>query len=357
MPVGTQATVKSLTPEEVRATGSEIVLANTYHLLLRPGPLVFETVGDLHAFMRWDGPILTDSGGFQVYSLAKLRTVTEHGVTFRSHIDGSLQELTPERVIDLQLVFGSDIIMPLDDVVGYAEPDTRQREAMERTHRWLERALAYFRDRVGASPTRPMLFGIAQGGFDPDRRQASAGFVASLPVDGIAIGGLSVGEPKPLLYEMLRASLASVPGDRPRYLMGVGAPEDLWYAVSLGIDLFDCVLPTRLARHGALFTESGRIDITAARYKFACEPIDPQCDCYTCRHYSAAYLHHLFRAKELLAYRLASLHNLRFIQNLMARMRSAIAAGTFAEAMETFLARYGQTDETAVAGAPVREEG
>lgn len=357
MPVGTQATVKSLTPEEIRATGSEIVLANTYHLLLRPGPAVFEAVGDLHTFMRWDGPILTDSGGFQVFSLAKLRTVTEQGVTFRSHIDGSLHELTPERVIDLQLLFGSDIIMPLDDVVGYGEPVYRQIEAMERTHRWLSRCLDHFRTRIAAvdSVSRPLLFGIAQGGFAAERRRTSATFVASLPVDGIAIGGLSVGESKQELYSMLEASLEPLPEDRPRYLMGVGAPEDLWRAVSLGVDLFDCVLPTRLARHGALFTENGRIDITAARYKFQREPVEPSCDCYTCQHYSAAYLHHLFRARELLAYRLATIHNLRFVQNQMARMRAAIREGTFAERMEAFLARYGAA-EAVGAGEPLRHE-
>ncbi len=353
MPVGTQATVKSLTPEEIRATGSEVVLANTYHLLLRPGPAVFEAVGDLHAFMGWDGPILTDSGGFQVYSLAKLRTVSEQGVTFRSHIDGSLHELTPERVIDLQLVFGSDIMMPLDDVVGFGEPEARQREAMERTHRWLLRAVDYFERRVETArrESRPLLFGIAQGGFAVERRHRSAAFVAELPVDGIAIGGLSVGEPKEMLLEMLRASLEALPEDRPRYLMGVGAPEDLWYAVSLGVDLFDCVLPTRLARHGALFTETGRVDITSARYKFVREPVDPGCECYTCRHYSAAYLHHLFRAKELLAYRLASIHNLHFIQSQMAQMRAAIAEGRFAQALEAFLARYGNGNRSSEAVA------
>ncbi|MCX2726105.1 tRNA guanosine(34) transglycosylase Tgt [Thermomicrobium sp. 4228-Ro] len=358
MPVGTQATVKSLTPEEVRATGSEIILANTYHLLLRPGPAVFEAVGDLHTFMRWDGPILTDSGGFQVFSLAKLRTVSEQGVTFRSHIDGSLHELTPETVIDLQLVFGSDIIMPLDDVVGYGEPESRQVEAMQRTHRWLSRALDYFVARTMSSEpaSRPLLFGIAQGGFRAERRRTSAEFVASLPLDGIAIGGLSVGEPKQELYALLQASLDPLPEDRPRYLMGVGAPEDLWRAVSLGVDLFDCVLPTRLARHGALFTENGRIDILAVRFKFQREPVDPCCDCYTCQHYSAAYLHHLFRAKELLAYRLATIHNLRFIQNQMARMRTAIAEGTFAQAMEAFLTRYGNA-EAGYAGEPLLYEG
>lgn len=346
MPVGTQATVKSLTPEEIRATGSEIILANTYHLFLRPGPQVLEAVGGLHIFMGWDGPILTDSGGFQVYSLAKLRQVTERGVIFRSHIDGSLCELTPESVIDLQFIFGSDIVMPLDDVVGYGEPEQRQRDAMERTHRWLRRSIERFQERTAnmSAEERPLLVGIAQGGFDATRRQQSAATIAALPVDGFAIGGLSVGEPKPLLEAMLAASLQALPEDRPRYLMGVGAPEDLWRAVALGVDLFDCVLPTRLARHGALFTSSGRIDITSARFKFLTAPVDETCDCYTCRHFSAAYLHHLFRAKELLAYRLATIHNVRFIQNLMQKMRAAIAEGTFAAAWEQFLAAYQSTE-------------
>jgi queuine tRNA-ribosyltransferase len=248
--------------------------------------------------------------------------------------------------------------MPLDDVAGYGEPEARQVEAMERTHRWLSRALDYFIARTMSSEpaSRPLLFGIAQGGFCAERRRTSAEFVASLPFDGIAIGGLSVGEPKQELYALLQASLDPLPEDRPRYLMGVGAPEDLWRAVSLGVDLFDCVLPTRLARHGALFTENGRIDILTVRFKFQREPVDPCCDCYTCQHYSAAYLHHLFRAKELLAYRLATIHNLRFIQQQMARMRAAIAEGTFAQAMEAFLARYGNA-ETVHASAPLLHEG
>ncbi len=342
MPVGTQATVKALTPDEVRATGSEIILANTYHLLLRPGPEVLRSAGGLHAFMGWTGPILTDSGGFQVYSLAKLRRVTEQGVLFQSHLDGSQHELTPERAIDLQLAYGSDIIMPLDDVVGYAEPIRRQIEAMERTHRWLERAVVYFARRTQdlSEVDRPLLFGITQGGFDPTRRRVSAQFVAELPVDGIAIGGLSVGEPKEVLYDLLEASVEPLPDDRPRYLMGVGAPEDLWRAVALGIDLFDCVLPTRLARHAALYTATGRVDIGSRRFRLAFEPVDSTCDCYTCRNFTAAYLHHLFRAKELLAYRLATIHNLRFIQRQMEVMREAIDQGTFAEAMERFFATY-----------------
>lgn len=342
MPVGTQATVKSLTPEEVQHTGSAIILANTYHLLLRPGPEVIQKAGGLHPFMQWPGPILTDSGGFQIYSLATLRQISERGVTFRSHIDGSLHELTPERVIELQILFGSDIIMPLDDVVGFGETVERQRDAMERTHRWLQRSLTRFQECTEslAATHRPLLFGIAQGGFVPEQRRRSAAIIASLPVDGFAIGGLSVGEPREKRYSLLAASLTEFPEGRPRYLMGVGAPEDLWRAVALGVDLFDCVLPTRLARHGALFTYRGRIDITNSRFRLDMEPVDSACDCYTCRRYTAAYLHHLFRARELLAYRLATIHNLRFIQRQMELMREAIRTGEFEKICRQFLERY-----------------
>ena len=341
MPVGTQATVKSLTPDEVRQTGAEIVLANTYHLMLRPGVEVIEAAGGLHRFTGWQGVFLTDSGGFQVYSLAPLRRITEAGVTFRSHIDGSMHELTPEFAVELQLRFGSDILMPLDDVVGYTESQ-RQREAMERTHRWLQRAVHYFHERTceQAVLQRPLLFGIAQGGFDIQLRHESLAFVASLPVDGIAVGGLSVGEPKPLMFELLEALAPSLPHDRPRYLMGVGDPEDLWNAVALGIDLFDCVHPTRLARHGSLFTRQGRIDITSTRFRFQFDPVDPTCDCVTCQHFSAAYLHHLFRARELLGLRLASIHNLRFMQRIMQEIRTSIQQGCFQTARRAFLDAY-----------------
>lgn len=359
MPVGTQASVKSLTPDEVRASGTDIILANTYHLMLRPGLAVLEAAGGVQRFMAWDGPILTDSGGFQVFSLAQRREVREEGVTFRSHLDGSLWELTPESAIDLQLGFGSDIIMPLDELVGYGSDDAAQAAAMERTHRWLRRAIERFAARQAdvAPDSRPMLFGIAQGGFDPDRRRESASFLRDLPLDGSAIGGLSVGEPKEVMAEMLDASIDGLPPERPRYLMGVGSPEDLWRGVAAGVDMFDCVHPTRVARRGALFTPDGRVDVTAARFRTHFGPVDETCNCPTCTTFSAAYLHHLFRARELLAYRLGTIHNLWFIQREMARIRDAIARGTFVEEMRSFLDRYRPADSAAAARQRQRHRG
>jgi queuine tRNA-ribosyltransferase len=343
MPVGTQATVKSLTAADVWATGSQILLANTYHLMLRPGLDIIESAGGLHQFMAWSGPILTDSGGFQVFSLANRRKVSEHGVTFRSHLDGSAHELTPERAIDLQLGFGSDIVMPLDDVVGFDSDDARQLDSMARTHRWLDRAVAHWQFRRESTVNehgRAFLFGIAQGGFDGGRRRESASAIAESAVDGCAIGGLSVGEPKETMAEMLAASVSALPIERPRYLMGVGSPEDLWQCVALGVDMFDCVHPTRVARRGALFTRDGRVNITSARFAREFGPVDPTCDCETCTTYSAAYLHHLFRARELLAYRLGTIHNLRFMQRQMAEIRLAIKTGDFVSAKQAFLDRY-----------------
>jgi queuine tRNA-ribosyltransferase len=351
MPVGTQASVKSLSPEEVERTGTEILLANTYHLMLRPGVDVIRGAGGLHRFMSWAGPILTDSGGFQVYSLAHRRKVDEAGVEFRSHLDGSRHRLDPERAIDLQLGFGSDVIMPLDDVVGYGTDVDEQRAAMARTHRWLRRAISHFGSQpevTSDSHDRPLLFGIAQGGFNRQHRRESAALVGESAVDGCAIGGLSVGEPKELMSDMLAESIAGLPQDRPRYLMGVGSPEDLWQCVALGVDMFDCVHPTRVARRGALFTPQGRVNVTAAKYRREFGPIDPSCDCETCRGYSAAYLHHLFRARELLAYRLGSIHNLRFMQRQMALIRRSIESGSFQDDMRAFLDRYQIADlETA----------
>jgi queuine tRNA-ribosyltransferase len=343
MPVGTQASVKSLTPADVRTTGSQILLANTYHLMLRPGLDIIQAAGDLHQFMGWTGPILTDSGGFQVFSLANRRKVSEQGVTFRSHLDGSAHELTPERAIDLQLGFGSDIVMPLDDVVGFESDDTRQCDSMVRTHRWLDRALRHWQERGEATADehgRAYLFGIAQGGFDAGRRRESASVTAESAVDGCAIGGLSVGESKETMTEMLAASVSALPVDRPRYLMGVGSPEDLWQCVALGVDMFDCVHPTRVARRGALFTLEGRVNITSARFARDFGPVDASCDCETCTQFSAAYLHHLFRARELLAYRLGTIHNLRFMQRQMAAIRQSIESGNFGGAKQAFLDRY-----------------
>jgi queuine tRNA-ribosyltransferase len=349
MPVGTQATVKSLSPEEVRRTGAEILLANTYHLMLRPGADIIEQAGGLHQFMAWQGPILTDSGGFQIFSLAHRRKVTEQGVAFRSHIDGSTHELTPERAIELQLSIGSDIIMPLDDVAGYDSDARTQRLAMERTHRWLDRAVNYWQQSEERlrQQNSPLLFGIAQGGFDRSSRRESAAFVAASVVDGCAIGGLSVGESKGVMAEMLEESISELPADRPRYLMGVGSPEDLWNCVALGVDMFDCVHPTRVARRGGLFTLDGRVNVTNARFQRRFEPIESTCDCETCETYTSAYLHHLFRTRELLGYRLATIHNLHFMQRQMELIRSSIEDGNFESVMRAFLDRYHVADADA----------
>jgi queuine tRNA-ribosyltransferase len=338
MPVGTQATVKTLMPREVRAAGADIVLCNTYHLMLRPGPDVLSAAGGLHFFMGWDGPILTDSGGFQIFSLAGNARVRESGVTFRSHIDGSARHLDPETAISLQLGWGSDIVMALDHLVGLPAEPAAVLDATDRTHRWLDRCIAAF-DELGGK-ARAALFGICQGGMDPSLRRASAAHLAAADVSGCAIGGLSVGEPKPIMAEMLEIVEPILPRDKPRYLMGVGSPEDLWMGVARGVDMFDCVLPTRLARNGALFTTEGRVNIKHGRYAQVHEPLDRECDCEACTGFSAAYLHHLFRAGELLGPRLGSLHNLRFLARQMETIRTAIAREAFSSAHETFLDRY-----------------
>jgi queuine tRNA-ribosyltransferase len=308
MPVGTQATVKTLHPEEVRGTGAQIILANTYHLMLRPGPDLIDEAGGVQRFMRWDAPMLTDSGGFQVFSLATNAKVTEEGVSFRAHTDGSLHELTPERAVDLQLAFRSDIMMPLDHLVGLPATEPVMRDAMNRTHRWLNRE--------------------------------SAAFVASTSAAGCAIGGLSVGESKEAMAEMIAVVDPILPTNRPRYLMGVGSPEDLWNGVAGGVDLFDCVLPTRLARNAALFTPDGRVNLRSAKYRHEHRPVDETCDCDLCTRFTMAYLHHLFRAGEILALRLASVHNLRFLARQMETMRAAIEQGTFGAAKADFENRY-----------------
>jgi queuine tRNA-ribosyltransferase len=338
MPVGTQATVKTLLPDEVRATGAQIVLANTYHLMLRPGLETLVAAGGLHRFMGWDGPILTDSGGFQIFSLAGNARVRENGVTFRSHIDGSHRELTPEAAVGMQLGWGSDIVMALDHLVGLPAADASVRDAADRTHRWLGRCIDAFTDLGGEQ--RAALFGICQGGMDPELRRDSAAAIAAATVAGCAIGGLSVGEPKPVMAEMLEIVAKILPVDKPRYLMGVGSPEDLWMGVARGVDLFDCVLPTRLARNGALFTSAGRINIKQRRFADLHEPLDPGCDCDACAQFSAAYLHHLFRSGEILGLRLASVHNLRFLANQVEAIRQAIEQNVFAFAHNSFLSGY-----------------
>jgi queuine tRNA-ribosyltransferase len=338
MPVGTQATVKTLLPQEVRATGAQIILANTYHLMLRPGLETLVAAGGLHRFMGWDGPILTDSGGFQIFSLASNVRVREHGVTFRSHIDGSPRELTPETAVALQLGWGSDIVMALDHLVGLPADRASVQDATERTHRWLTRCIDAFADVGGEE--HAALFGICQGGMDAKLRRESAAAISSAAVAGCAIGGLSVGEPKPVMAEMLDVVAEVLPVDKPRYLMGVGSPEDLWMGVARGVDLFDCVLPTRLARNGALFTPSGRVNIKQRRFADLHAPLDAECDCDACTRFTAAYLHHLFRAGEILGLRLASLHNLRFLANQIEVIRQAIEQNTFTFGHASFLARY-----------------
>ncbi len=339
MPVGTQATVKTLHPREVRETGAQIILANTYHLMLRPGVELIQEAGGLHQFMRWNGPILTDSGGFQVFSLATNAKVTEEGVRFASHIDGSRHMMTPESVIDLQLGFGSDIMMQLDHLVGLPAERRAISAATERSFRWLDRAVAHYNMRDGAE-SRSVLFGIQQGGMEADLRQQAATELGNHDVAGCAIGGLSVGEPKPVMAAMLEASTPFLPKHKPRYLMGVGSPEDLWNGVARGVDMFDCVLPTRAARNGALYTPDGRINIKNAIWRHVHGPVDESCDCEACTGFSAAYLHHLFRAGEVLGLRLASVHNLRFLARQMEEMRAALDAGTFAAAYAAFTDRY-----------------
>jgi queuine tRNA-ribosyltransferase len=339
MPVGTQATVKTVEPYEVEATGAQIILANTYHLMLRPGVEVIKAAGGVHAFSQWSGPLLTDSGGFQIFSLAGQVAVGDEGASFQSHLDGSHWHLTPERAIELQAGYGSDIMMALDHVVGYPATERVVSDAMHRTHRWLDRCVA--RAAIGdLKPTQGELFGIVQGGMYPALRVESAQHVASRDLAGFAIGGLSVGEPKDVMTEFIDITIPHLPAPKPRYLMGVGSPEDLWNGVAQGIDMFDCVLPTRLARNAALFTPDGRINIKNRRYRDIHSPLDAECDCHTCRNYSAAYLHHLYRAGEILGLKLGTLHNIRFLVRQMEIMREAIVTGTFSAARTAFLDRY-----------------
>jgi len=338
LPVGSQATVKTLTPDEVKALGFGVVLANTYHLYLRPGISVIEKMGGLHRFMGWDGAILTDSGGYQLFSLAALCRINDEGVTFRSHIDGSEHFITPEMTVGYQEALGADVIMALDECTAYGDSPQKIRAAMLRTHRWAERCLHAHKRHDQA------LYAIVQGGFSPQLRRESAGFLAALGFPGYAIGGLSVGEPKEETLALVELVAPRLPEGRPRYLMGVGAPEDIVANVARGIDIFDCALPTRVARNGALFTARGRRNIRNTAFSRREEPIDPECDCYTCRRFSAAYLSHLFRSDELLGLRLATIHNLRFISNLMGKIRSAILDDSFDAFSGEFLATYKPTD-------------
>ena len=347
MPVGTLATVKALDPDELRAMHAGMILANAYHLHLRPGDEVVRDLGGLHRFMGWHGPILTDSGGFQVFSLASLNAVTEEGVTFRSHLDGSERAFTPESVMQIEVNLGADVIMQFDHVIPGQSDHAAARDASERSIRWLERCRTAFAALAREHPDRQALFPIVQGGIHADlRRDAARRIADSGPSHGIAIGGLSVGEAKPAMYEMLEVCDAALPRDRPRYLMGVGFPEDLLEGVARGVDLFDCVAPTRMGRNAAAFTSTGRLNMRNAAHRLDDRPLDDDCGCATCRRFSRAYVRHLIQCDEILGARLLSLHNVHFLIAMMRRARAAIADGTFGAWSRDWLDRLHPTRDT-----------
>ena len=337
MPVGTAGTVKAMKPEEVRDMGAQIILGNTYHLYLRPGHEVVKAAGGLHKFMNWERAILTDSGGFQVFSLGAMRKISEEGVEFRSHIDGSKHMLSPEKSMEIQNALGSDIMMAFDECAPYPADRNYVKNSLERTTRWLKRCKEYHKNTEQQS-----LFGIMQGGMYKDLRKQSAEEIVELDLPGYAIGGLSVGEPKEIMYEVMDDCVDYLPADKPRYLMGVGSPDCLFEGVERGIDMFDCVLPTRIARHGMAMTSQGRGNIKNAKYERDFTPLDPNCDCYTCRNYSKAYLRHLFKSDEILSSMLMTTHNLHFLVNTMAGIRKAIEEDRFLEYKKEFYDSYGR---------------
>jgi queuine tRNA-ribosyltransferase len=339
MPVATQGSVKAIAPDDLKALGTTMLLSNTYHLMLRPGIEVVRKLGGIQDFMSWPGPVLTDSGGFQTFSLSRLKKLSEEGVTFRSHVDGSEHFLSPEISLEYQSILGADVAMVLDECPAYGLEEAQVHESMDRTHRWALRCKEAHRQEGQA------LFAVVQGGVSPDLRLESASTLMSMDFDGYAVGGLSVGEPKAGMYQMTSLMGETLPHDKPRYLMGVGSPEDLVECVGRGMDMFDCALPTRVARNGSLFTHRGRVNVDSVPFREQDRPVEESCDCYTCQHFSAAYLHHLFKAKELLAYRLASIHNLRFVMRLMEEARYAITKGTFTSFSERFLSGYRIADE------------
>lgn len=330
MPVGTYGTVKAMTPDEVKGIGAEIILGNTFHLMLRPGTEVIEAHGDLHDFMNWKGPILTDSGGFQVFSLGKMRKITESGVTFRSPVSGEKIVLNPEKSMAVQKALGSDIVMIFDECTPYPATFKEARESMEMSLRWAERS------KVAHQGNPNALFGIVQGSMNEDLRRASAEGLKEIGFDGYAIGGLSVGEPKEEMMKTLEFTTPMLPDDKPRYLMGVGKPEDLVEAVLKGVDMFDCVMPTRNARNGHLFVDAGTIKIRNSRFKTDTAALEPHCDCYTCENYSRAYLHHLDKCGEILGARLNTIHNLAYYQRLMKGLRQALDAGRLPDFVDWF---------------------
>ena len=335
MPVGTQATVKAMTPEELKEIGSQIILSNTYHLYMRPGHDLIERAGGLHKFMNWDTPILTDSGGFQVFSLGPLRKIKEEGVEFRSHLDGSKHFLSPEKATEIQNALGSDIIMAFDECAPYPADRQYVKNSLERTTRWLERCKAAHK-----YPEKQALFGIVQGGMYKELREQSAKEITAIDLPGYAIGGLSVGEPKDMMYEVLDYTVPLLPEDKPRYLMGVGSPDDLLEGVLRGIDMFDCVLPTRIARNGTAMTSQGKVVVRNASYAEDFTSLDPECDCYTCKNYTKAYLRHLIKCNEILGARLLTIHNLHFLLKMMENVREAIKEDRLLDYKKDFFEKY-----------------
>lgn len=343
MPVGTQATVKALSGDDLVSCDAEIILGNTYHLYLRPGLDVIAKAGGLHKFMGWDRPILTDSGGYQVFSLAELRKLSENGAEFSSHIDGSKHILTPEKVIDIQKILGSDIMMLFDECVHYPAAKDYVEKSLELTTRWARRSKEHI-EKTG-NDKKQLMFGIVQGSTYPDLRKRAAQDLLSIGFDGYAIGGVSVGEPSELIYEIAEYTAAMLPEDKPRYLMGVGMPEDILEAISRGCDMFDCVVPTRNGRNGQAFTLDGDIQLRNARYKEDFRPIDPSCDCFACRTHTRSYIRHLFNTEEILGLRLVSLHNIHFYVRLIKLSRSAIAEDRFTAFKNEFVARYNSNNK------------
>ncbi|WP_026893968.1 tRNA guanosine(34) transglycosylase Tgt [Clostridiisalibacter paucivorans] len=336
MPVGTQATVKTMTPEELKDMGAQIILSNTYHLYLRPGHDLIDEAGGLHKFMNWDKPILTDSGGFQVFSLGDLRNIEEKGVEFRSHIDGSKHFISPEKSIEIQNALESDIAMAFDECAPYPADKDYVKNSLERTTRWAKRC-----KDAHKKPVKQGIFGIVQGGMYKDLREQSAKEIIDIDFPGYAVGGLSVGEPANIMYDVLDFTTPLLPKNKPRYLMGVGSPDYLFESVIRGIDMADCVLPTRMARNGTVFTSQGRVIIKNAQYARDFGKLDPECDCYTCRNYSRAYIRHLFKAKEILGARLTTIHNLYFLIKLMENIRNAIREDNLLQYREEFYKKYG----------------
>jgi queuine tRNA-ribosyltransferase len=336
MPVGTQATVKTMTPEELKEIGSQIILSNTYHLYMRPGEALIKKAGGLHKFMNWDKPILTDSGGFQVFSLSDLRNITEEGVTFKSHIDGSKHFISPEKAIQIENDLGADIIMAFDECTPHTESKDYARQSLYRTLRWAERCL-----NTHKNTKEQALFGIIQGSMFKDLREEAVREMVKFDFPGYSVGGLSIGEPKPVMYQVLDWTVPLMPEDKPRYLMGVGSPDALIEGAIRGIDMFDCVLPTRIARNGTVFTSKGKVVVRNAEYAEDFRPLDEECGCYACKNYSRAYIRHLFKAQEILGARLTTIHNLSFLLNLMEQVREAIMQDSLMDFRNEFFAKYG----------------